>query len=164
MLKYGYMEPIWDDSFKKLPFEKQPMMQREIDAWNSQGYSIPEYIGAMYGSKNPMPAWCEKVAEDLGMAKTGFVLYRMDTMDIMPVHTDHFETYMRVFGVEHEDIVRALIFLEDWKSGHYFEANGRAFVNWRAGDYVMWTPDIPHAASNIGIEDRYTLQITGVLV
>ena len=25
----------------------------------------------------------------------------------------------------------------------------------------MWQADVPHAASNIGTEDRYTLQITG---
>jgi hypothetical protein len=37
----------------------------------------------------------------------------------------------------------------------------QAIVNWRAGDFIMWQGDVPHAASNIGIEDRYTLQITG---
>lgn len=158
------MKPVWDHSYKQLCYQRQPMMQSEIDTWNTQGYNIPEHIGAMYNSKNPMPAWTEKVAEDLGLTKTGFVLFRMHTMDIMPVHTDHFETYMKVFGVEHQDIVRALVFLEDWKSGHYFEADGRAFVNWHAGDYVMWTPEVAHAASNIGIADRYTLQITGVLI
>ena len=45
--------------------------------------------------------------------------------------------------------------------GHYFEFDGEAVANWKAGDYVMWQADVPHAASNIGTEDRYTLQITG---
>ena len=34
-------------------------------------------------------------------------------------------------------------------------------VNYKAGEYVLWAPDVPHAASNIGVEPRYTLQITG---
>ena len=54
------------------------------------------------------------------------------------------------------------MFLENWKSGHYFEVDGFPVFNWKAGDYCMWTHSVPHFAANIGIEDRYTLQITGV--
>ena len=53
--------------------------------------------------------------------------------------------------------------MEDWKPGHYLEFNGVAVTNWVAGDYALWSADIPHAASNIGIDSRYTLQITGEL-
>ena len=86
----------------------------------------------------------------------------MDTLDIMPVHTDHYETYSKVFEVPYNKVSRAIVFLEDWKSGHYFEIDNQAFTGWEKGDYVMWREDVPHAASNIGIEPRYTLQITGV--
>ena len=50
----------------------------------------------------------------------------------------------------------------DGPQGHYFEIDNQAFTGWEKGDYVMWREDAPHAASNIGIEPRYTLQITGV--
>jgi hypothetical protein len=53
------------------------------------------------------------------------------------------------------------VFLEDWKSGHYFEGNDVAKVNWRAGDVVEWQYDASHMAANLGLEPRYTLQITG---
>jgi hypothetical protein len=53
--------------------------------------------------------------------------------------------------------------LEDWKPGHYLEIDGVGVVNWVAGDYFMWESNVPHAAANIGIEDRYTLQITGTV-
>ena len=56
---------------------------------------------------------------------------------------------------------RVLLFLEDWKPGHYFEMNSIGYTDWNAGDYVEWDCTVPHAASNIGIEPRYTLQITG---
>jgi len=51
--------------------------------------------------------------------------------------------------------------LEDWKSGHYFEGMGNPVTQWRAGDAVEWDYDTPHMAANIGLEPRYTLQITG---
>jgi hypothetical protein len=62
-----------------------------------------------------------------------------------------------------ENVRRVLVLLEDWKSGHYLEVDQIGIINWSAGDYVIWNYDCQHAASNIGIEDRYTLQITGEL-
>jgi hypothetical protein len=55
------------------------------------------------------------------------------------------------------------VFLEDWKSGHYFEAMDYAYVDWIAGTVIEWTYDTPHMAANMGLEPRYTLQITGHL-
>ncbi len=51
--------------------------------------------------------------------------------------------------------------MEDWKSGHYFEIDNKPFVDWKAGDWVWWKGTVPHSASNIGVETRYTLQLTG---
>ena len=65
-----------------------------------------------------------------------------------------------IIGKEHT-IRRALVLLEDWKSGHYLEAMGEPVVGWRAGQVVEWTYDTPHSAANVGFADRYTLQITG---
>ena len=42
------------------------------------------------------------------------------------------------------------------------ECMGEPVVGWRAGQVVEWQYDTPHMAANIGLEDRYTLQITGV--
>ena len=53
-------------------------------------------------------------------------------------------------------------FLEKWKSGHYFEIAGNSYCGWEKGDFIVWNGPVPHAASNIGLEPRYTLQITGI--
>ena len=34
----------------------------------------------------------------------------------------------------------------------------------KKGDYVMWKNDVPHMAANLGRENRYTMQITGIYV
>jgi hypothetical protein len=52
--------------------------------------------------------------------------------------------------------------MEDWKSGHYFEIDGKPLVQWKRGDYAIWNYDVPHMAFNMGIEPRYTIQITGM--
>lgn len=159
----GHIEPIWNQDFKNLEYEKQPVSNKEIETWRSQGYNHSSFTGMMHGSKNPMPDWVNTVAAQLELKNCGFVFYKMQTNDIMPTHVDHFSRYCEIFDVQRENVLRAVVFLEDWKIGHYFDIGGEAIVNYSAGDWIIWSCDEPHFAANIGTEDRYTLQITGVL-
>jgi len=161
MFYRGFIPKMWDDEYKNFQYVRQPITGEEADAWRDQGYTHTTTTGKMYDSKNPMPEWVEKVASLLNLRNPGFVFYRMDTLDIMPVHVDHFNTYCKVFKKERQDVRRAIVFLEDWKPGHYFEVEQVGVVNYKAGEYVLWDADAPHAASNIGVDPRYTLQITG---
>ena len=87
----------------------------------------------------------------------------MPTGTVMPVHNDLYKRYIEVFNLQGQEhrIRRAIVLLEDWHSGHYLEVAGHPYVNWKAGHTVEWVYDTPHMAANIGLEDRYTLQITG---
>lgn len=162
MYEIGTIPVSWGDSFKNLEYTKQPVTQSEIDEWHSKGYYHDNFTGSMYDSRNTMPAWVEAISEFFPqLINKTHTIYRMDTLEIMPTHVDHFRRYCEIFNIDRTKVRRALIFLEDWKPGHYFEVAGKGFVNWKAGDFCMWEPDVDHAASNIGIEPRYTLQITG---
>lgn len=162
-IRSGRVEPIWDDSYKQFEYVRQPIKQEEVDNWRAMGYTHDTFSGVMYGGKNPMPDWVYTVAEQIGLENPGFVFYKMCTMEVMPPHLDHFETYSRVFGVPRDTVYRGLVMLEDWLPGHYLEMNKEGIVNWEAGDYTVWSADVEHAASNIGTEPRWTLQITGTL-
>lgn len=162
MWNKGSINVCWDDSYKALPFEREPIQEYEIKKWRMLGYTHDSFSGKMYSSRNPMPEWVNDVALELGLSKCGFVIYKMSTLEIMPVHTDHYDTYCSVFDVDRCDVIRTIVFLEDWKPGHYSEIDGVGITNWVTGDYIQWETDVPHAAANIGIEPRYTLQITGI--
>lgn len=157
--------PDFSEDYKQFEYIRQPIKQSEIDTWRELGYTHDSFSGVMYGQaggKNPMPRWVLDVANYLNLENPGFVFYKMSCMEVMPVHEDHFETYCKVFNLQRMDVWRGLVMLEDWKSGHYLEMDNRAYVNWKQGDYFLWSADTPHAASNIGPEPRWTLQITGV--
>ena len=157
----GKCPVLWDEGYKYFNYVRQPITGAESDTWREQGYTHETTTGKMYDSRNPMPDYAEQVAQLLNLKNCGFVFYKMDTLDIMPTHVDHYNTYCKVFNQKHEDVRRAIVFLEDWKPGHYFEVDSTALVNWKAGEFVLWNPEVPHAASNIGVDPRYTLQITG---
>jgi len=94
-----------------------------------------------------------------------FQINKFEPGDIAPMHIDQYPYYNNLYNV-HDDneIVRVLIFLQDWKNGHYLEIEDISITNWKAGEWVAWELNTPHMAANIGLVDRYTLQLTGTKI
>lgn len=81
---------------------------------------------------------------------------------IGPLHKDHLDYYKNLYNIKNSnDVLRIILFLQDWQSGHYFEVENTGISYWRAGDWVAFDPLSPHSLANIGHTNRYTLQITG---
>jgi len=162
-VEIGHVGRFWVDDFKNLSFTKQPVTDEEIKTWEDMGYDhVKSFSGSMYDSRNPMPNWVSTLDQMFGLYNQAYTFYRMDTLEIMPKHVDHYRTYCRLNNTTPDKVCRVIMMLEDWKPGHYFELDGVGYVNWKAGDWFKWRGDVPHAASNIGVEPRYTLQITGM--
>ena len=157
---------FWDDQYKHLDYAVEEFNNvNDTEKWIQQGYSC-KFTGAMCDMRHQQPSWNDqfiKQFESLGWQDIGTSYYRMDTCTILPVHQDTYKRYIELFhlqGQEHT-IRRAIVFLEDWQSGHYLELKGKPVVGWRKGFTVIWANDAPHMAANIGLTPRYTLQITG---
>ena len=84
---------------------------------------------------------------------------------VVPSHIDHLEYYKNLYNIKNSnEVLRVILFLQDWHSGHYFEAENTGIVNWRAGDWIAFDPITPHSLANLGSKNRYTLQITGTKI
>jgi hypothetical protein len=159
----GHLGRFWDtESFKNFNYVRQPITKEETDAWEAKGYDyVKSFTGMMYDNRNPLPDWVQNFKSLFYTYKNmTFTFYKMSTLEIMPEHSDHYRTYIKLHDSKYENVHRILVMLEDWKPGHYLEIDGVGITNWIAGDYFIWKNDCKHAAANIGIEDRYTLQIT----
>ncbi len=164
----NHIKPFWDDEYKHLKYHKEPYnYSPDIEIWREQGYNhdIKYFTGEMCPHNEKQPSWnkifIEWVKNKHGLKDVGCCYYRMETGVILPNHSDAYTLYKKKFNCEIDDIYRILIFLEDWKSGHYLEFDGEPIVGWKAGDYAKWKGETKHFAANIGPEYRYTLQITG---
>lgn len=159
----GHIDPWWNFQHRDLEYFYLPYKDSStVELWRSQGYTNSNFGGGIYGMTRGLPDWAERfhtVFEN--WTNKGIAIYSMGTGDLLPTHVDHYSTYIEKFNARPTDIWRAVIFLEDWKSGHYFEIDGQPLMPWRAGDWVSWNNDVPHAAANIGTQNRYTVQITG---
>ena len=161
------IQKFWDDEYKNLDYHKESFNdQKMIDKWRSDGYmnDVDYFTGQMCPFSKRQPSWNNSFiqwAEKKGLKDVGCCYYRMETGVILPKHRDTYNVYRKKFGCSLDDVKRIIVFLEDWKSGHYFELDGKPIMNYKAGTYVEWSSDVEHMAANIGVDYRYTLQITG---
>ena len=165
IIKYKHSK-FWDDEFKSLTYINENFNDVEkLELWKSQGYS-GKITGDMCDMRNEQPSWNYRFLDIFtgkGWQDIGTSYYRMSTGTVLPTHGDLYKKYVQLFNLQGREhtIRRAIIFLEDWQSGHYAELIDVPFVNWRAGAALEWVYDTPHMAANLGFAPRYTLQITG---
>lgn len=82
----------------------------------------------------------------------------------LPEHSDKYPFYSKSNDITDIDsIQRIIVFLEDKKPGHRFTLEGIEMNDWRAGDWVSWIGATTHGAYNEDTDNRYTLQITGII-
>jgi hypothetical protein len=165
IVKY-HVPAFWNDEFIHLDYVNESFNDPESTArWLDLGYAN-KFTGDMCDMRSAQPSWNPVIIDifhQMGWQDVGTSYYRMMPGTILPTHQDLYKKYIDIFslhGQEHT-IRRAVIFLQDWQPGHYFEGMGEPVVKWSAGDVVEWCYDTPHMAANMGSATRYTLQITG---
>lgn len=87
---------------------------------------------------------------------------------VIPLHRDTFYQIKQKFPDSNTLTVRANIFLEDSKLGQiiqYIEDDEIYTVSsWKKGDALIWDDSILHLSCNAGMENKYTMQLSGFLV
>lgn len=157
----GYTDPLWALSHRDLEYVNVPYNDDlTMVQWRHHGLRFDNYTGDLI-NHNDCPAWAQGLAEGLGLDDVGVSLYKMAPGRILPNHSDTYKMYKKVLGIDHNRIFRIIVFLEDWQSGHILEVDKKLVAGWKAGDWIGWRFDTQHLAANLGITDRYTLQITG---
>jgi hypothetical protein len=163
--KYN-IRPFWDKEYKSLSYITEKFNDdAKLAEWAELGYPVVT-VGEMCDMRSVQPSWNQlflNIYQEKGWKDIGTSYYRMNAGAILPTHSDLYKKYVTIFNLQGQEhtIRRAIVFLEDWQSGHYFEVCETPLTNWTAGTVVEWHYNTPHMAANMGIAPRYTLQITG---
>ena len=86
----------------------------------------------------------------------------------IPIHRDTFFQINKRFPNDTRLKVRANIYLEEWKVGHFlqYQEHDKQWHNsthWNAGDGFIWDSQHLHLSSNAGMKPKYTLQVSGFM-
>lgn len=159
----GHTEPVWSGAYKDLQYINEPFNDAEsLKEWRDLGYTQKRFTGDMYDMRQEEPEWMFKVREHFPWKNFSWSVYRMNPGSTLPMHRDTYARFREINNCQ-GDIHRAVIYLEDWQSGHISEIEDTVITKWKAGDYLVWKNDTPHLAANVGKTARYTLQVTGVI-
>lgn len=82
---------------------------------------------------------------------------------VIPIHKDEFFVIKKENPerCKKEMLVRANIFLEDWKMGHFLQYDDEVCTHWKAGQGITWNNEHLHLSVNAGLENKYTMQLSG---
>ena len=83
---------------------------------------------------------------------------------IVPLHRDTFYQISKRHPERTELKVRANIYLEDWKLGQFIQYDDEISVKWKSGQGYMWDSTHLHLSANAGMQNKYTLQVSGFLL
>jgi len=121
--------------------------------YNDQNSSIWQIL-------DESPQWVHDLAKQVPQDFEHHVVsvLRNDPGQTIPLHRDRHTVLQEKYGPG--DTWRYLIFLEDWKNGHYFEIQNQPVVQWQAGDWIKFHRSEWHMGSNSGWEPFYSAQIT----
>jgi len=103
------------------------------------------------------------LGEQVGIEAITISMIKQPPGMVNPMHRDTFFQINKKFPNDDRKKVRANIQLLDWKAGHFLQFNDTVITHWKANTGHMWDSSVLHLAANAGLEDRYSLQISGFL-
>lgn len=127
-----------------------------------------KYINAGFSDKNTEYYQTFDVPEEFHtFAKGIFSEYSLSVIKQMPgqtipTHFDTFYQFSKKVNCDKFAVCRLNFFLEDWKSGHYFEIDNEPYVKWKKLNFKIIRYGQPHLSGNMGMDPKYTMQITGL--
>jgi hypothetical protein len=104
----------------------------------------------------------EAIGNSLGMEVVTLSSILQPPGSTVPWHHDQFFLLKKKFP-DRPQPVRALMMLEDWKLGHFLQFGDDVFHHWKAGDGYIIDDEVRHLGTNAGMQDKYTLQVSGFL-
>ena len=164
MIERGCINYIPDFDLSEINFTDRESCYQQVDGM--ENYYCPENSSIWQMFENDIPDPLRALVDDLPDTFTEFTesITRIDPGNTVPYHSDkHYKIRQTAEWLTYGgETFRYLIFLEDWKSGHYFEIEGKPFLNWKKGDWVKFGQEDWHLAGNSGVDPFYAAQITVV--
>lgn len=158
MIGKGHIDlSVGIDQFEQIQFIDYSQCYQQTEASENFYTAANSSIWQMFDES---PSWVHDLAAQVPQDFSHHVVSVIKLMpgNTIPLHRDYHYILQQKFG--QGNTWRYLIFLEDWKSGHYFEISKQPCTSWQAGDWIKFSRDQWHLAGNMGQQPFYSAQIT----
>ena len=158
------INPFWNDYYKTISYTEEYFKDKEqVSFWKECGHNVDYttiHTCPITNNDNIINTFADYFPS---LIHLGVCFHKLLPGHYLPAHIDKYGFYSGKFGVSDLNrIKRFVIFAEDWQPGHFLTVDKNVYSDWKAGEVVGWVGTTIHSAINIGITDRYTIQITGI--
>jgi len=160
-----HIEPFWDDFYKTLEYTTEHFKDSaQVDQWKTCGHKLEQMTIDVHQLKNDSEFSANIKSYFPNLTNIGLSIHRLKPGNYLPIHQDKYGFYSKKHNVKNlNNIRRCVVFLEDSVPGHMLVIKNDCFLMWKSGDVKSWQGEDSHSAINLGMQNRYTLQITGIV-
>ena len=159
--------PNWNiEKFKNLKYTLSTHKDGElVDQYLASGHNKEKLSIYKYQLPNPMPRCVDEyiVPHFTFLDKVAVAVNHFKPGQYLPLHTDLYGKYMELNDVDSENVIRCMVMLENNSPGQILQIKDKCVGSWKSGDCFYWNYDEIHAFYNFSMNDRYAIQVTGVL-
>ena len=153
------IDDFWSQDLKDFKFTVlSPLTQAQRDDWSHPNYTN-EINLLEQAFDDDLPDHWPMFMSDLEIEHGTVSWTNIGAGNVIPTHTDHFYKLRTKYGVEKDECLRYLIFLQDWQLGHMVEFENKILNRWKKGDVWSFGIDDPHCAANATQTDFITCQV-----
>jgi len=162
-----YSSPLIYDQGEFDVWDTGQQLEQSLARAKSWGYHPTNTMNWKTTNQQPClhMSWESRVSAKLPLQDGCIVTPTLITAgNIMPWHADTFSYFRKHCSQDqYQYVIRALIFLKDWETGHYLQCGDSVIHHWQAGEVLIWHPERYHVAANVGYTNRWTCNVTGLL-
>jgi hypothetical protein len=163
MIKNRVVPVRWSTEHRDLTYIKDYFKDSEQESsWIKLGHQPEALCVELHVIRDVYP-WMNYVPQYFSdLENLSFCINRFPPGTYFPMHIDRYGYYSKANNIQDlSSIARYVLFLEDSVPGHILQVGDTVYHNWSAGLCVGWEYSTLHMVANLGMQDRYTLQITG---
>jgi hypothetical protein len=162
----GHITPNWNSTdYHKLNYNQATIHQLYLDRYVAAGHNCDQIKVWNYFEPNPMPKSINYIKQQFKNLK--FLSSAVNLIlpgQYLPHHSDLYERWMLFHNVtDIENVYRAIVMLDNSVSGQILQIDTNTIDHWQAGDWFAWTGKTSHAIYNFSTENRYAIQLTGLI-
>jgi hypothetical protein len=162
----GHIPPNWNlAEYYNLNYNQATINKLYLDRYVSCGHNSDQIKVWNYFEPNPMPSSTEYIKNQFKNLK--FLSAAVNLMlpgQYLPHHSDLYERWMLFHNVTNiANVYRAIVMLDNSLPGQILQINTNTFDNWQAGDWFAWAGETSHAIYNFSTQNRYAIQLTGLI-
>jgi hypothetical protein len=157
---YRHIDNFWSEALSSYEFPQRVSLDQ-------RNYFHPNYKDSsndlLQGFDDELPSVCQQFYTALNITQGSMSWTCIRPGNTIPTHSDNFYKLRLKYNVDVSQCVRYLIFLEDWKLGHFVEFQECIITKWKSGDVWRFDVNSMHCAANASNSNFYSCQVNTII-